>query len=302
MADNNRGRPRDDDRDIYSSSREQRNSQRTPRYRTNETNELRSRTQRQQNRPERTNSSAQQNQRRNSGRTNRPPASDEDIDRYNYVNRDIYSSSKKSKKNGGGDDLPPRKKKKKAKKIIIAIICVVVAIIIGVVAFVAIMLSRINYKPVDTTSYVEQPSDAPTWDVISDNAITNILLLGVDRSEDGTAQRSDTMMLISINSKTKNLNMVSFLRDLYVEIPTAGKNKINAAYTIGSQSDVGGAGLTMQTIENNFRINIDHYVEIDFENFINLIDAMGGIDIEMTQDEVDYTVSYTHLDVYKRQV
>ena len=63
MADNNRGRPRDDDRDIYSSSREQRNPQRTPRYRTNETNELRSRTQRQQNRPERTNSSAQQNQR-----------------------------------------------------------------------------------------------------------------------------------------------------------------------------------------------------------------------------------------------
>ena len=292
MADNNRGRPRDDDRDIYSSSREQRNPQRTPRYRTKETNELRSRTQRQQNRPERTNSSAQQNQRRNSGRTNRPPASDEDIDRYNYVNRDIYSSSKKSKKNGGGDDLPPRKKKKKAKKIIIAIICVVVAIIIGVVAFVAIMLSRINYKPVDTTSYVEQPSDAPTWDVISDNAIINILLLGVDRSEDGTAQRSDTMMLISINSKTKNLNMVSFLRDLYVEIPTAGKNKINAAYTIGSQSDVGGAGLTMQTIENNFRINIDHYVEIDFENFINLIDAMGGIDIEMTQDEVDYMSSW----------
>ena len=87
------------------------------------------------------------------------------------------------------------------------------------------MLSRINYKPVDTTSYIEQPTDAPTWDVISDNAITNILLLGVDRSEDGTAQRSDTMMLISINSKTKNLNMVSFLRDLYVEIPTAGKIK-----------------------------------------------------------------------------
>ena len=174
MADNNRGRPRDDDRDIYSSSREQRNSQRAPRYRNSETNGPRSKTQGQQNRPERISSSAQQNQRKNNGRTNRSPASNEDIDRNNYVNRDIYSSSKKSKKNGGGDDLPPRKKKKKAKKIIIAIICVVVAIIIGVVAFVAIMLSRINYKPVDTTSYVEQPSDAPTRDVISDNAITNI--------------------------------------------------------------------------------------------------------------------------------
>ena len=98
MADNNRGRPRDDDRDIYSSSREQRNSQRAPRYRNSETNGPRSGTQRQQNRPERTNSSAQQNQRRNSGRTNKPSASDEEIDRYNYVNRDIYSSSKKSKK------------------------------------------------------------------------------------------------------------------------------------------------------------------------------------------------------------
>ena len=54
-----------------------------------------------------------------------------------------------------------------------------------------------------------------------------------------------------------------------LEIPARRKNKINAAYTMGSQSDVGGAGLTIQTIENNFRINIDHYVEIDFENFIS---------------------------------
>ena len=294
MADNNRGRPRDDDRDIYSSSRKQKNSQRSPRYRTDETNPPRSRTQGQQNRPERTSGSAQQNQHRNSGRTSRTPSSNEDIDRYNYVNRDIYSSSKKSRKNGGGNDLPPKKKKKKAKKIIIAIICVVVSIIIGIVAFVAIMLSRINYKPVDTTSYVEQPTDAPAWDVISDNAITNILLLDIHEAKMERHNVSDIMMLISINSKTKNLNMVSFLRDLYVEIPTAGKNKINAAYTIGSQSDVGGAGLTMQTIENNFRIDIDHYVEIDFENFIELIDAMDGIDIEMTQDEVDYMSGWYH--------
>lgn len=288
MANNNRGRPRDDDRDIYSSSREQRKSQRTPRYKTNETNTPRSRTQSQQNSSRRKMNSTEQNQQRYREKSNRTSAVNEDIDRYNYVNRDIYSSSRKSKKNGGGSDLPPQKKKKKAKKIIIGILCIIVAIIVGIVAFVAIMLSRINYKPVDTTSYVEQPSDAPTWDVISDNAITNILLLGVDRSEDGTAQRSDTIMLISINSKTKNLNMVSFLRDLYVDVPTIGKSKINAAYTIGSQNEIGGAGLTMQTIENNFRINIDHYVEIDFENFINLIDAMGGIDLEMTQDEVDY--------------
>ncbi len=280
MADSNRGRPRDD-RDIYSSSNGQKRSRRPPHGSAGRTNSTGG-----NSRPPRSVQSAAGRQR--SSRAGRAPVQEEEIDRYNYVNRDIYSSSRKSRKSGGGDGLPPKKKKRKAKKILIAILCIAAAVVIGVVTFVAVLLSRINHKPVDTSSYVEQPADAPAWDVISDNAITNILLLGVDRSEDGTAQRTDTMMLVSINSKTKNLNMVSFLRDLYVDIPTAGKNKINAAYTIGSQEEVTGAGLTMQTIENNFRINIDHYVEIDFENFIALIDAMGGIDLEMTREEVDY--------------
>ncbi len=231
-------------------------------------------------------------------RTSSIRPTEEEIDRYNQVNRDIYSSSRRG---GGNGTLPPIRKKGKAKKIILIFVCIFITIAVGIAVFVGVMLSKINYKPTDTSSYVEQPVDAPTWDVISDNSITNILLLGVDRSEDGTAQRTDTMMLVSINSKTKNLNMVSFLRDLYVEIPKSGKGKLNSAYTIGSQLKVGGAGLTMQTIENNFRINVDHYVEIDFENFIELIDAMGGIDLEMTQDEVDY-MSGWYRGEYSREI
>ena len=234
--------------------------------------------------------SAPQNRRISSSAQRTPRRPEEEIDRYNYVNREIYSSSKKSKQSDGG--LPP--KRGKSKKIALNVLCAVLAVLIGAGVFIAVMLSRVNYKPTNTQSYVEQPADAPSWDILSDNAITNILLLGVDRSEDGTAQRTDTMMLLSVNSKTKSLNMVSFLRDLYVDIPKSGKNKLNAAYTIGSQLSVGGAGLTKQTIENNFRIQIDHYVEIDFENFIQLIDAMGGIDIEMTQDEVDYMSGWYH--------
>lgn len=281
MADNHHGRPYDNDRDIYSSSsrrKQQRNSQRPPRPNPNYINGNRSNPKGQAHRPPRNaNNGSPQNRKRDVNRTD-----EQELDRYNYVNRDVYSSSRKAKKNGGGNNLPPKKKKSKAKKIIIAVVCVILAIIIAIISFVAIMLSRINYKKVDTSSYVEQPIDAPTWDVISDNAITNILLLGVDRSEDGTARRSDTMMLMSIDSKTKNIRMVSFLRDLYVSVPTIGKTKINAAYAEG------GAGLIMQTIENNFRVNIDHYIEIDFENFTKLIDAMDGIEIEMTQEEVNY--------------
>ena len=101
MADNHRGHPRDGDRDIYSSSKEQRNSQRTPHYRTNGINEPNRKTQGRQNRPEKHINSSGQNQRRNSNSTNRNTALNEEIDRYNYVNRDIYSTLRKSRKNGG---------------------------------------------------------------------------------------------------------------------------------------------------------------------------------------------------------
>ena len=133
------------------------------------------------------------------------------------------------------------------------------------------------------SKYTEQPSAAPTWDVINDDKVTNILLIGTDKGDDGLSSRSDTTMLVSIDNRTKSLRLVSFLRDMYLEIPTLeGKHKFNAAYANG------GAALTMQTLENNFRIQIDKYVEIDFENFEQVIDKMGGIDIDMSAKSAAY--------------
>lgn len=202
-----------------------------------------------------------------------------EIDRYNYVDRDIYSSSNKraavqSAKSRKADRR--RKKKRGRHRISAVVLSVTLVLVLGVVAYAGVMMNRLNRPGVDTSQYVEQPAAAPAWDVISKDGVTNILLIGADNGDDGNSHRSDTTMLVSIDNETQKLRLVSFLRDLYLEIPTVGKTKLNAAYAHG------GPALTMQTIENNFRVNIDKYVSINFANFEAIIDKMGGIDIDMS--------------------
>lgn len=208
-----------------------------------------------------------------------------EIDRYNYVDRDIYSSSDRdgyssaaSSRKSSQRRRPP--KKKRGRKVGVIVLAVVLLLCAAVYAYASSLLSQINRDNTDANSYVQQPSDAPQWDVLSDKQVTNILLIGTDRVKDGL-RRSDTMMLVSIDNKSKKVKLTSFLRDLYVEIPGVGKNKLNASYSNG------GAALTMQTIENNFRINIDKFVSIDVDSFAEIIDKMGGIEVNISQAEAD---------------
>lgn len=213
---------------------------------------------------------------RNSGRQ---PGGD--IDRYHYVDRELYSHS--DQKTATPKGRPPKnrkRKKQRGKRLFAVVLCLVILLGAGLFVYAGSLLSQIRRDNTDATSYIQQPSDAPEWDVLSDKKITNILLLGTDRMEDGI-QRSDTMMLVSIDNKNKKIKLTSFLRDLYVEIPTIGKNKLNASYSNG------GAALTMQTIENNFRINIDRFVTIDVDSFAEIIDKMGGIEVVISQAEAD---------------
>lgn len=209
----------------------------------------------------------------------RPRVNQGEIDRYNYVDRDIYSSSNKR---AAVQSAQKRKKSRRGKKkrggvrILTAFVCVLLVMVLGAAAYAGVMMSRLSRPEIDTSQYEEQPEAAPSWDVISKNGVTNILLIGADNGDDGNSHRSDTTMLVSIDNETKKIRLVSFLRDLYLEIPTVGKTKLNAAYAHG------GPALTMQTIENNFRVNIDKYVSVDFDNFEAIIDKMGGIDIDMS--------------------
>src|SRR5690606_27223602 len=95
----------------------------------------------------------------------------------------------------------------------------------------------------------------------------NIVLLGVDDRRDGEVPRSDTMIIVTIDPATKKVGMLSIPRDLLVTIPSFGDDKINAAYPVGSQSEIGGPALVIATIEYNFEIPIHYYAEVDFHGF-----------------------------------
>ena len=199
------------------------------------------------------------------------------LDRYNYVDRDVYSNSSARHRSGW---QPPRKKGGCAKKFFLALF--VILLVAAGLAFLYfhVMASRLNRSDnVDSATrakYIQQPAAAPSWDVKSDKGVMNILLLGVDENKNGSDGRSDSNMLVSVDSKSKKLRLVSFLRDSYLEIPTHGKDKLNAAYAKG------GVALTMQTLENNYRVNIDRYVSVNFNNFAAVIDKMGGLDVPMS--------------------
>ena len=127
---------------------------------------------------------------------------------------------------------------------------------------------------------------------LKENGVTSVLLIGSDSRTSGTEGRSDAMILITISDRTKTVHMTSLLRDMYVEIPGYEGNRLNAAYAYG------GPELLMETINQNLGTEVYHYAVVNFEAFANLVDAVGGVELELTNEEA---VSYTPLDVYKRQ-
>ena len=111
--------------------------------------------------------------------------------------------------------------------------------------------------------------------------LINILLLGQDAREAGEQARSDSMILCTYNKATREVTMTSFLRDLYVPIPGHGNNRINAAYAFG------GTSLLKKTIEQNFCIAVDGCIEVDFTRFSEIIDELGGVEMNLRQDEAE---------------
>lgn len=106
-----------------------------------------------------------------------------------------------------------------------------------------------------------------------------ILLIGQDHREDEPGNRSDSMILCSFTPGGSRVILTSVLRDLYVPIPGHGSNRINAAYAFG------GAPLLKQTMEDNFAVPIAGTVEVDFGSFSQIIDLLGGVQLELRQDE-----------------
>ncbi len=112
------------------------------------------------------------------------------------------------------------------------------------------------------------------------DSVYNLLLVGVDRRDASWSGNSDSMILMSINKKTKKIHMVSLMRDLYADIPGHGVRKLNAACAYG------GCSLLVSTIESNYGVNIDNYAWVDFGSMIDIVDAIGGVELTLSDDEV----------------
>lgn len=126
------------------------------------------------------------------------------------------------------------------------------------------------------------PTPTPAITIMDDDKIINILLLGEENIYHANRGRTDAIIVVSINLNGGPLKMVSFQRDLYVSIPGHNSNRINAAYVKG------GFKRAVETIEQNFGIDIDGYAKVDFEGFENLIDKLGGLRISLTARESEY--------------
>lgn len=126
--------------------------------------------------------------------------------------------------------------------------------------------------------------DPDTVDAIND--IFNVLVIGCDTRKKGGVGRSDAMILFSVNEDTEKIHMTSIMRDSYVSIPGKGNNRINAAYAFG------GGKLLLDTIETNFGTDVDKYVSFDFYSFVDVVDSIGGIEVEVTEAEIPVLNSY----------
>lgn len=182
---------------------------------------------------------------------------------------------------------------RRAMKLLCKLLGVVfVVMLAGTIGF-QYLLNQINYAAPDpdTDAALSVFSPIDLGDLQSSSAhpkiggtgsgIINILLIGQDHREGEEGARSDSMILCTFNKQTKKLTMTSFLRDLYVEIPGYHSNRINAAYSAG------GMQLLEKTLQHNFGLVIDGAVEVDFTQFSDIIDLLGGVEIELRQDEAN---------------
>ncbi len=112
--------------------------------------------------------------------------------------------------------------------------------------------------------------------------VTNILLIGQDARNGEGRQRSDTMVICSLNRDTNTVTMCSLMRDLYLPIPGYSDNRINAAYVFG------GMPLLDQVIEEDFGVKIDGNFEVNLEGFLNSMATIGNLDIYLTWEEAEY--------------
>jgi len=172
-------------------------------------------------------------------------------------------------------------------KTIILIVLLLILITIGVICyFVYSKISLMQHESINESDLSINQSDySKSTNLLSFMGVEDvktIALFGTDsrNTEDMSDGRADSIMIVSINTINKSIKLISIPRDTYVEIPGYGKDKINHSYVYGKEQ------LLLKTINKNFGLSITEYATIDFSGLINIINDVGGIEVEITEEEM----------------
>ena len=183
----------------------------------------------------------------------------------------------------------------KGKKIFAIIFGIILVLFLAVVGMGAKLYWDVSKSMDKTYETVERSKKSQVN--LNNKEPFSVLLLGIDTGDDGRVEqgRSDTTIVATVNPRDKQTTLVSLARDTYVDIPGQGKqDKLNHAYAFG------GASLAMDTVENYLNIPINHYVSINMAGLKELVNAVGGIEVNnnltFSQDGYDFTIGKISLD------
>jgi LCP family protein required for cell wall assembly len=199
--------------------------------------------------------------------------------------------------------------------ILVGLVFVVTGVIVSVLVFISVeafmdqplnplaeaaeQVSQLNLNPLPQAGVVPiptvpegeaLPTAIPTSEILANSERVNILVMGIDRRPgEPFISRTDTMMLMSIDTESLEASILSIPRDLYVIIPGVGRDRINTAFVYGSAGNnpAGGAELAKQTVEYNLGVPVHHYVMVDFNAVTQGIDTIGGIDVNVPYEIYD---------------
>lgn len=196
------------------------------------------------------------------------------------------------KRKKSSQNIRKTKKQKKqgmttGKKVLVGVCVIllifVIAAIVGV-AYVGNKMGKIKVGKLDLDSL--SISDELSYD---ESGYLNVALFGLDKraNDEEMGERSDTIMVASLNRETKEVKISSIYRDTLLQQKDGTYNKANAAYSFGGAEDA------VAMLNKNLDLDIQHYVTVDFAALVDVIDALGGVDIDVTEEEIPYLNSYS---------
>ena len=175
---------------------------------------------------------------------------------------------------------------KKDGKVWIVFVVIIAIVLIAILCghlFIKSKFDKMTYKELDETDLGIEVNNDDTAQVNVED-VTKFVIFGSDSrdTDNSYAGRSDTIIIVVINNIDKSINLISVPRDTYVEVPGYGMTKINHAYAYGQEQ------LSIKTLNTNFGLDLTQYVTIDFSGLVNCIDRVGGVELTLSQDEVDF--------------